>query len=1179
MENVSIEVGCKVAAETKDGTKYGIARFVGSTYFAPGKWVGVELDSPDGKNDGTVQERRYFSCEKNHGIFVKIESCTAVTKAPPPQTPRDKRAEEEGRPKDQTPPAVEEQPKPQQQQQPKRKPDASPSPPPAVKIKRTPPPSASPPARSPKPAAKLPSLKLEKVPVKEDAASSGGGSMPMVTPRISEDVRLLNEQKKNLEEKLKEKTAALTELQQKTAKEKEEAKAELKQKYDAAKRTDSAKIADLTEKLREAEINIETLELDLEINQEEKLLLEEQMAKFIDTARETHAIDEIPDDPSEKDTRIQSLSNSIAQLDMIILTLTHEKDVLKQEVSSLKPYKEKSPVLEAKIKDLSQRLDENEELEEDLEEAYDVISLLKEEKADLTVKYSEYKELAELSSELEHAQGVELEKVREEYEELLEEKSEFEVRLGKSKQQQAESFKDIEGYKRKIEYYEKEMRMLDDNLTTAQQDLQMGKDRERKAVGTVQFTTELERNAKRWTIAEQNMKHAMSEQYKEWICDFLPTNLVEAETPILDIMSTLERCLFYAQHTIDTVTTLCNLRLQQIPQPENGYEQLANGLYNDAHWESFETTGLKHIFTYHMWALSFALQRVQSIACRVPDAAAVLLDGNISKSLQKIEVQQLAIIEAVHNDNITYEFFASTVPNMFANVEKIWTHGEKIAEEHNLGIASGTLLFFVNCLLSLASIVDMQTTCIERYLKAHPLHNDDPRNEPLSEITSSIALILKNKTDICSRMENLYEDLEQTEVQVIQPLEGFSRMKAMGVHLANCVLKLRTVTLMMKDRALDVKHGTVSAQDGLLSKQILSGLTGVFVDTRQMALKEFMEATRGEDTRLAAYDARAHLTLPLFVSNKDALEKFHVIDDSGALPDLLTDVANVSLKVWADLQKQYWEVDPQAAALSDTPKEVIAPSPHVPRAMEIRQSLASVSDLLEKISTGQKMFAEEKNARCKMEEELAESLLEVDKLRMIAENVNEGNRTVEELRAEVAELKESGVKEKKGLVKEYSEAISNLKSQIQSEREDKEELVQAYKKKKIEATKEVGAGVSGHEIEKWRSALAFSQKQLSQAKSGTRDAKVESWAHGRAPPDPSLRELLDRSRHLQASLTPSIVTASVPNLTVPSATIAALGSMRADKEAMAKKITELRSLQAQTLAVKRLQNRIENPNA
>ncbi|XP_040849602.1 dynactin subunit 1 isoform X3 [Ochotona curzoniae] len=49
----------------------GTVAYVGATLFATGKWVGVILDEAKGKNDGTVQGRRYFTCEEGHGIFVR----------------------------------------------------------------------------------------------------------------------------------------------------------------------------------------------------------------------------------------------------------------------------------------------------------------------------------------------------------------------------------------------------------------------------------------------------------------------------------------------------------------------------------------------------------------------------------------------------------------------------------------------------------------------------------------------------------------------------------------------------------------------------------------------------------------------------------------------------------------------------------------------------------------------------------------------------------------------------------------------------------------------------------------------------------------------------------------------------------------------------------------------------
>jgi dynactin complex subunit len=37
-----------------------MCRFCGTTEFATGMWAGIELDTQDGKNDGTVRGIRYF---------------------------------------------------------------------------------------------------------------------------------------------------------------------------------------------------------------------------------------------------------------------------------------------------------------------------------------------------------------------------------------------------------------------------------------------------------------------------------------------------------------------------------------------------------------------------------------------------------------------------------------------------------------------------------------------------------------------------------------------------------------------------------------------------------------------------------------------------------------------------------------------------------------------------------------------------------------------------------------------------------------------------------------------------------------------------------------------------------------------------------------------------------------
>lgn len=61
----TFKVGQKVEVTGKD--VQGVVAFVGVTTFATGKWIGLILDEPKGKNNGCIRGHAYFQVSQ---IFI-----------------------------------------------------------------------------------------------------------------------------------------------------------------------------------------------------------------------------------------------------------------------------------------------------------------------------------------------------------------------------------------------------------------------------------------------------------------------------------------------------------------------------------------------------------------------------------------------------------------------------------------------------------------------------------------------------------------------------------------------------------------------------------------------------------------------------------------------------------------------------------------------------------------------------------------------------------------------------------------------------------------------------------------------------------------------------------------------------------------------------------------------------
>jgi len=75
-DNEPLKVGQKVVIL---GKRKGTVRFIGTTAFGPGEWVGIELEKPTGTHDGMANGHRYFTCPQGHGVYVQRQGVLPST--------------------------------------------------------------------------------------------------------------------------------------------------------------------------------------------------------------------------------------------------------------------------------------------------------------------------------------------------------------------------------------------------------------------------------------------------------------------------------------------------------------------------------------------------------------------------------------------------------------------------------------------------------------------------------------------------------------------------------------------------------------------------------------------------------------------------------------------------------------------------------------------------------------------------------------------------------------------------------------------------------------------------------------------------------------------------------------------------------------------------------------------
>ncbi|KAJ3120789.1 hypothetical protein HK100_012650 [Physocladia obscura] len=79
MDTNKLKVSNRVSIVPDGIHSEGTLRFIGTTSFAAGEWIGVELDqSEDGDSDGKVDGVSYFECSPGTGVFVHRDAIVKV---------------------------------------------------------------------------------------------------------------------------------------------------------------------------------------------------------------------------------------------------------------------------------------------------------------------------------------------------------------------------------------------------------------------------------------------------------------------------------------------------------------------------------------------------------------------------------------------------------------------------------------------------------------------------------------------------------------------------------------------------------------------------------------------------------------------------------------------------------------------------------------------------------------------------------------------------------------------------------------------------------------------------------------------------------------------------------------------------------------------------------------------
>ena len=77
-----VTIGLRVEVLHNEEILYGTVLYKGPITSRSGLWLGIDLTTPDGDNDGTLKGRVYFRAPMNYGLFTTIENVRLASNIP-----------------------------------------------------------------------------------------------------------------------------------------------------------------------------------------------------------------------------------------------------------------------------------------------------------------------------------------------------------------------------------------------------------------------------------------------------------------------------------------------------------------------------------------------------------------------------------------------------------------------------------------------------------------------------------------------------------------------------------------------------------------------------------------------------------------------------------------------------------------------------------------------------------------------------------------------------------------------------------------------------------------------------------------------------------------------------------------------------------------------------------------